>query len=348
MAWRSDGRGQPSSPTAAAHSALPRRSPRFGARSATMRGMLKTLAPLLFYARFALPFSTIGHRRRVAARPAPPFDFRGQRWVVTGATGGIGQAIALGALRGGAEVLALGRDPVKLRALRVAAGAVSNRLREVRVDLASTAAMRALAGGLDRVDVLVHNVGVMQHEYRRTDEGVETSFATNVLAPYALTAALRADGALGADALILSMSSGGAYGAKLDLDALEADGSARHDGFMAYAQHKRAQIELTRWWNSQAQGPRALVMHPGWVDTDGVRRALPGFRRALKPLLRNAEQGADTALWLAATRPAPHPEGGIWLDRHRDTEHAFGMTRGGASAAVLAGFLDRRLASLTA
>lgn len=310
--------------------------------------MVKTLAALAFYARFAVPFSTIGHRRRLAAMPAPPFDFRGQRWWVTGATGGIGRAIALGALAGGAEVWALARDNAKLVALRTEARAHAPRLHAVQVDLASVGAVRAIARHTSRVDVLVHNVGVMLHEHVRTREGVEASFATNVLAPFAMTEALQHSGALDARSLLLSMSSGGAYGAKLDVDALEPRDAATHDGFMAYAQHKRAQIELTRWWNAQANGPRALAMHPGWVDTDGVRSSLPGFRRVMKSLLRTPAQGADTALWLVATRPAPAPDGGLWLDRHRDPEHAFAMTRGGHDADALAAFLRQRLVAIDA
>jgi NAD(P)-dependent dehydrogenase (short-subunit alcohol dehydrogenase family) len=308
--------------------------------------MLKTLASLVFYARFLGPFSTLGHRRRLAARPAPPFNFAGQRWCVTGASGGIGRAIVLGALRGGAEVHALARDPGKLEALRRDAGDDGRRLHAVPLDLSRVAAAEAWAAHAPRFDVLVHNVGVMLHGHTLTSEGVETSFATNLLVPFATTTALRGAGALDAGSLIISMSSGGAYGAKLDLDALEARDAAHHDGFMAYAQHKRAQIELTRAWNAEAQGPRAQVMHPGWVDTDGVRSALPGFRRALRRLLRTGEQGADTALWLAATRPEPRPEGGLWLDRHRDTEHAFAMTRGGASAEALVAFLRQRASSI--
>lgn len=310
--------------------------------------MIKSLAALFFYARFLLPFSAIGHRRRLAKRPAPPFNFLGQRWCVTGASGGIGRAIVLGALHGGAEVHALARDAAKLEALRVEAGKDAARLHLVRVDLSSLAETEAWAAHAQRFDVLVHNVGVMLHAHRDTAEGLETSFATNVLVPFAMTAALRAGAALDTGSLIISVSSGGAYGAKLDLDALEARMPAAHDGFMAYAQHKRAQMELTRWWNSQADGPRALVMHPGWVDTDGVRSSLPGFRRVLQRVLRDGAQGADTALWLAATRPEPSPEGGVWLDRHRDDEHAFAMTRGGASAEALVGFLRERIAAAKA
>ena len=77
-----------------------------------------------------------------------------------------------------------------------------------------------------------------------------------------------------------------------------------------------------------------------------MRSSLPGFRRALRRFLRDTAQGADTVLWLAATRPKPHPEGGLWLDRHRDTEHAFAMTRGGASAEALVAFLRQRASSI--
>jgi len=308
--------------------------------------MLKTLASLVFYGRFLWPFSALGHRRRVAARPAPPFDFRGQRWCVTGASGGIGRAIVLGALRGGAEVHALARDAAKLDALRRDAGEDARRLHAVRLDLSRVADARTWAAQAPRFDVLVHNVGVMLHAHTLTSEGAETSFATNLLVPFAMTQGLREAGALDAGGLVVSVSSGGAYGAKLDLDALEAPAPAQHDGFMAYAQHKRAQIELTRAWNADPQGPRAHVMHPGWVDTEGVRSALPGFRRVLRRVLRDGTQGADTVLWLAATRPEPSAEGGIWLDRHRDTEHAFAMTRGGASADALVAFLRQRASSI--
>lgn len=308
--------------------------------------MLKTLASLVFYARFMRPFSVFGHRRRLAARPTPPFDFRGQRWCVTGASGGIGRAIVLGALRGGAEVHALARDAAKLDALRRDAGDGAGRLHVVPLDLSRLSEAEAWAAQAPRFDVLVHNVGVMLHGHALTPEGVEASFATNLLVPFAMTEALRTAKALDAGSLVISMSSGGAYGAKLDLAALEARDAAAHDGFMAYAQHKRAQIELTRAWNAEPYGPRAHVMHPGWVDTEGVRSALPGFRRALRRVLRNGEQGADTALWLAATRPEPPAEGGLWLDRHRDPEHAFAMTRGGASAEALVAFLRQRASSI--
>lgn len=311
--------------------------------------MLKSLASAYFYARFLTSFSRIGYRRRASAFTPLPLRFNGQRWIVTGCTGGIGRAITLGALAAGAEVVGLARDSAKLAALAAEAPA-GGRFEPVVVDLSCMAETRQAAQGLaaaGKVDVLMNNVGLMLHTYSHTAEGLETSFATNLLGHFVLTEGLIESGALTSSSLIVSMSSGGMYGAKLDLSKLDAHDADSHDGLAAYAQHKRAQVELTRYWNRQGAGrPTAQVMHPGWVDTDGVRSALPMFRRVLGRFLRNAEEGADTALWLAAARPEAPAQGCIWLDRELHDEHAFGFTRGGASAEALVEWLRRRLQSV--
>lgn len=306
---------------------------------------MKTLiAALLFYGRFALPFSRIGHRRRVGAGAKDRFDLRGQRWLVTGASGGLGAAIAVRAAANGAEVIAMARDADRLRALAERVGA-PGRIVPVPVDLSLIAAVdRAgrAAAKAGAFDVVVHNVGVMVHAFERTVEGVERGLATNLLGQHVLDRALRDAGAITASTVRIAMASGGAYGAKLDLGALEAHDARAHDGFAAYAQHKRAQIALVEAWNAEGLG-HAYAMHPGWVDTPGVATALPGFRRVFGPVLRSAEEGADTALWLGATRPLTPPDT-LWLDRHADPAHAFGFTRGGASADELLRWLDARAA----
>ena len=59
---------------------------------------------------------------------------------------------------------------------------------------------------------------------------------------------------------------------------------------------------------------RVESMHPGWVGTPGVATHLPTFHRLTGPLLRDATDGADTAVWLVATRPASRPPH-FWHDR---------------------------------
>jgi dehydrogenase/reductase SDR family member 12 len=63
------------------------------------------------------------------------------------------------------------------------------------------------------------------------------------------------------------------------------------------------------------------AMHPGWSDTEGIQRSMPGFRRLTRPILRSPEQGADTIVWLGA---APEPltaTGLFWHDRRRRPTH---------------------------
>ena len=298
-----------------------------------MGSMTRLLASLFFYTRFLFSFSAIGFRRRAKHWPTSDFTFSGQTWIVTGATGGIGRAIAEGAAKHGARVIAVARSADKLATL--------HGMETAQVDLASTAAVRAfIASFTEPVDVLVNNVGVMLHGHTLTDESHETSFATNILNHFVLTEGLQSRGLLKSDGIVVNMSSGGMYGSPLKLEEMDAKDAAQHDGMAAYAMHKRAQVELTRWWNAEWRGrPMVYVMHPGWVDTEGVKSSLPVFRKVLRWWLRDAEQGADTALWLVAARP-PAPESGIWLDRELHPEHAFSMTRDSPhTAADLAAYL---------
>jgi len=64
-------------------------------------------------------------------------------------------------------------------------------------------------------------------------------------------------------------------------------------------------------------------MHPGWADTEGVRTALPGFRKALGERLRTPQQGVDTVLWLALQDNSALQGGGFYLDRAPQHKHSF-------------------------
>jgi dehydrogenase/reductase SDR family member 12 len=305
--------------------------------------MLRALASLFFYARFYSQFSAAGLRRRRADWTAYEQDLSGQTWLITGASGGIGRAIAWRAHERGATVLAAARNRQKLDALRAEAGN-STRFEVLPVDFSLLADTRRFAATVASraapVTVLVNNIGVLLNQYQQTAEGLESSLVSNLLSHYVLTETLVEADAIDPEGVVINMSSGGMYGAALDLKALTPD-PASYDGMAAYAQHKRAQVVLTRYWNQQWQGrPKVHVMHPGWVDTEGVQTSLPWFRAVLQRRLRSAEEAADTALWLGSTRPPPAPEG-IWLDRALDDEHVFGFTRKSApSANDLAEFLS--------
>lgn len=94
-------------------------------------------------------------------------------------------------------------------------------------------------------------------------------------------------------------------------------GEGKYSGPKAYARTKRMQVVLAQMWADRLAPDDITVesMHPGWVDTHGVKEYLPKFRALTLPFLRSPEQGADTLVWLAATKP--HSEGTerFWHDR---------------------------------
>ena len=131
-------------------------------------------------------------------------------------------------------------------------------------------------------------------------------------------------------ATIVTVSSGGMYTQALHLESLEM-GPEQYRGTTAYARAKRAQVVLAHEWSRRwsSSGIRSYVMHPGWTDTPGLAEALPRFSR-LGPLLRRPDEGADTAVWLAAGGAGTEgTRSGIWLDRRRRSEYYLPGTRSG-------------------
>lgn len=282
-------------------------------------------------------FSRIGHEVRSSlfdwsAMPSAALD--GRVAVVTGATSGIGAALAAGLARLGATVHLVGRDADKVSSTadQIAAEVAGAQLVTHVADLGQLLDVVALGERLheltDHIDVLAHVAGALVHDEQRTSDGLELTLQVHVIAPFLLTSRVR-DLLTAADGpRVITMTSGGMYTQRLDVDALvHPDGE--YDGTVTYARAKRAQVELNAEWARRHadDGIGFHVVHPGWVDTPGLRTSLPRFTRRLRPLLRTPEQGADTALWLAWTDEAAAPGGHLWHDRRRRHTVAVPWTR---------------------
>jgi NAD(P)-dependent dehydrogenase (short-subunit alcohol dehydrogenase family) len=256
-------------------------------------------------------FSKIGPavRRRTSGWTAPPPGvLAGRTLVVTGATSGLGAQIAREVVALGASVVAVGRSQERGLAL----ADELPRTRFVAVDLAELDEVRALAEELAAgppLHALVHNAGALLAERRTSSSGLEATWASMVVAPHLLTRRL-------ADHVdrAIWMSSGGMYLQALDLDDWSWS-QRRWDGTRAYAQAKRAQVDLVAHATELGLAPLQVAMHPGWAATPGVDDALPGFATAMGPLLRSPADGADTAVWLAATERSDLEAGAFYLDR---------------------------------
>jgi NAD(P)-dependent dehydrogenase (short-subunit alcohol dehydrogenase family) len=172
--------------------------------------------------------------------------------LVTGATDGLGKALATELARAGDTVLIHGRSEERLEAtlteLRELTG--NDRLRPYRADFASLADVRSMGAqiveGEDRVDVLVNNAGIGTNlpgdgERVVSDDGFELRFAVNYLAHFLLTGLLKQLVVASAPARIVNVSSAGQMPIDFDDVMLEHG----YSGVRAYCQSKLAQIMFT-------------------------------------------------------------------------------------------------------
>ena len=266
-------------------------------------------------------FSRIGYRarRRLFGWDAePPPDLTGRVVLVTGATSGLGLATAEALAALGAEVWIVGRDRARTEDVRASIG--PKRVRTALADFARLDDVRELAalvrGSSARLDAVIHNAGALTHELQTTPDGLELTAQVHVVAPFLLTAELLPLLRETAGSRVITVSSGGMYTQRLDVDAL-ASPPAPFNGVRAYANAKRAQVVLNERWSREeaARGVVFHAMHPGWADTPGVRSSLPRFRALMRPILRSPLEGADTMVWLAAGARPLETNGKLWLDR---------------------------------
>ncbi|MDT0382692.1 SDR family NAD(P)-dependent oxidoreductase [Streptomyces sp. DSM 42041] len=274
-------------------------------------------------------------RRRLPGWPADDGRMDGKVVLVTGAGSGIGLAAAAGFARRGASVRVLGRSPERAeQAARLtrerSGGDAAGEVRPVACDLSSLAELRDFTERFrrqeDRLDVLVNNAGVMPDERQHSPDGVELTFATHVLAAWALTDALTPLLERAAPSRVINVTSGGQYGQSLPVGDPQSEHSS-YNPKAIYARTKRAQIVLTEQWAERLRdsGVHVHAMHPGWADTKGVRTWLPVFRALTRPIVRTPEQGADTVVWMGHTPETARTTGLFWHDRRpRPTTYRLG------------------------
>ncbi len=228
-------------------------------------------------------------------------------YVVTGASSGLGFETARAVAERGGHVILAVRDERKGRAAQARLSGSS----EVRlVDLADLDSVRAFAAGLERVDVLINNAGVMAPPRTLSAQGYELQFAVNHLAHFALTGLLLDRLTAGADPRVVTVSSVLHKKGRLDFDDL--NGERRYRATGAYNQSKLANaafgLELHRRLTDAGSPVRSLLAHPGYAATGLQAAVQPGLYRTLltkvgNPLLAvSAEQGARPTVH-AATSP---------------------------------------------
>ncbi|CAN6194661.1 unnamed protein product [Urochloa humidicola] len=251
----------------------------------------------------------------------------GKNCLVTGANSGIGFATAEGLASHGATVYMLCRNKERgeaaLNQIRSKTGNENVHL-EI-CDLSSINEVKSFATKFTSMDkplhVLVNNAGLLEHKRETTAEGLELNFAVNVAATYTLTELVMPLLEKAApDARVITVASGGMYTEPLSKDLQFSE--ENFDGTRQYARNKRVQVALTEWWaDKYNKGVGFYSMHPGWADTPGVAKSLPGLSEKLSGNLRSNDEGADTVIWLALQPKEKLSSGAFYFDRAEAPKH---------------------------
>ena len=277
-------------------------------------------------------FTKLGYRES-RRRWHPISAYQGDRHaIITGATSGLGLAAARRLAEMGARLTLVVRSRNKaktvLAELREQTG--NDRIALEVADLSLMSEVHALCDRLlargEPVDMLINNAGALFNPRQQTAEGFEKSFALLLLSPFILTERLHPLLDRAESPRVVNVLSGGMYTQKIDVSDLQ-NKRGHYSGSVAYARAKRGLMILTEAWAERWSGIAVNAMHPGWADTPGVETALPAFYRATRRVLRTPEEGADTAVWLAASTEAARVSGRFWLDREQHPSHVSNGTR---------------------
>ena len=248
----------------------------------------------------------------------PNGPMAGKTVLVTGATGGIGRATAMGLAAMGANLAITGRDRARTEGAAREIRAAGGRQVDLFVaDLSSQSEVRRLANEMlqtyPRVDVLVNNVGGYWNTRHVTADGLEHTFALNHLAPFLLSNLLLDRLRQSAPARVVTVSSNAHATGRIDFDDLQGERS--YSGSKAYNQSKLANVlftyELAR--RLQPSAVTANALHPGVASTSvgaedprGVQRLIIPFAR---PFMKTPAQGAATSIHLASAPDLEHVTG---------------------------------------
>ena len=233
----------------------------------------------------------------------------GKTVLITGASGGIGRATAVGLATMGAHLAITGRDRGRTAGAADEIRAAGGGQVDVFVaDLSDQGEVRRLAGEvlqrLSRIDVLINNVGGYWNTRHVTADGLEYTLALNHLAAFLLTQLLLDRLTQSTPARVVTVSSNVQAQGRIDFDDIQ--GMRSYSGARAYNQSKLANVlftyELAR--RLPAESVTANALQPGVVSTSfgaedpaTVQRVFIPF---LRPLMKTPAQGAAMSIQLAS------------------------------------------------
>jgi NAD(P)-dependent dehydrogenase (short-subunit alcohol dehydrogenase family) len=258
-------------------------------------------------------------------------DLTGRRFLVTGASGGLGLETARALASRGAAVVMAARDEPKNAAAMDAIWAVvpDADLSSLTLDLASLDSVRTAAATFLADPAPLHglilNAGVMATPFEHTADGFERQLGTNHLGHFLLSVLLADRLVASAPSRVVMLSSAGHKMGDVDLD--DPNFERRHyDPFVSYGQSKTANVLHAVGFDARYgdQGVRAFAVHPGGIHTELGRYMDESVIAQLLAMVAEGEtgggfrwksvpEGAATSVW-AATSPDLDGRGGLYCE----------------------------------
>ena len=217
------------------------------------------------------------------------------RVLITGASAGIGEASAKALAAAGFEVIVHGRSEARCAAVVEDIKVLGGIARAELAEFSSFAQVRAMADRLapQNIDVVLNNAGVWMNEYKDTEDGFETTWQVNHLAPFLLTQCLLPTLLDRTEAFVINISSSGHRSGKIHFKDVNL--RRGFNGLHAYCQSKLANVLFTQELARRTKGS-SLITHA--VDPGAVRTQLLATTGFSVPTAKSAKESVGR--WLAA------------------------------------------------
>jgi NAD(P)-dependent dehydrogenase (short-subunit alcohol dehydrogenase family) len=238
-------------------------------------------------AQLSLFLTTLSTRSAAMASSDDGSSIAGKQYLVTGSTDGIGKHTAQRIAASGGNLILHGRNPDKLaHTVKDIQKAYPNiQIRSYCHDLSTTAGAKQLAHdilyGIDQLDGLINNAGIFTSEYKLNEDGIESTFAVNVVAPFILSVLLLPLLQRTRQSRILNVSSTSQEegNPRIVMDNLQFQRGGFSD-HASYSLSKLCVAALSHEFALRVKPSETLVLScdPGDVDTQMLRAGWAGYQ----------------------------------------------------------------------
>ena len=276
--------------------------------------------------------------------------------LITGATSGIGKAAAIELAKQGSTIVFNSRDEEKGEAVRKELIRLSGNsaVYVLPCDFSSLQHIHSFSeqflNQFSELHILINNAGAFFPSYTTTEDGLESTFAVNHLAPFYLTQLLLDRMKDSAPARIINVSSAAHKGQSLiigeDADPFRPSPEG-YSGLRAYGQSKLANILFTVSLSDRLKGTQVTTnsLHPGVIRTRITRRANWLLQAGFLAIGRSAKKGAETILHLATSQEGGEVTGAYFVNKRQTPTSNIAQNR--SLAEQLWNFSEEKIRRLT-